>query len=481
MGGVGVLIVIVIIRVVLSYQGQQPSTWLTVRPSFLAAALRFALLIGAYGVWANGGPTWLIGLLLLAAVPNLLIQGLVISSGIPGLAFALTRALRPPGVGTENYSAAVLNELRARLRWGWLLDDERLLRLSRPLRRGDRIDAARGATVAVRATLDALKGDFEHARPLFALAMEMRHSPRNVRCYCQAWLLADAAKRADYVEVLRLSWRGPRTRRRRFLRACAERLLLQELHNPALLLALWLFAPGRRQGLGLLRLALSRQSAEPLPKPAESLAAARDVAAHLMAPGALASRERVRQAAQLWQGVLDRGELRSWVESRALAIDANIDVDATAARVERAVIGVLADRWQAAPPSPAEDEPDLLLTAIDDVRSHLFDEVEQLVSELNTGEQRSNGETEQHFRRWAEVRRLMSRYAALFPNDKDLFYDSFGAHVLNHGVWLNNRELAYSFGYDVFRFLSTFLDKEHESQALLKSNMKIAARSAAQQ
>ncbi len=138
-------------------------------------------------------------------------------------------------MGTENDSAAVLNELRARLRWGWLLDDERLLRLSRPLRRGDRIDAARGATVAVRATLDALKGDFEHARPLFALAMEMRHSPRNVRCYCQAWLLADAAKRADYVEVLRLSWRGPRTLRRKFLRACAERLLLQELHTPALL------------------------------------------------------------------------------------------------------------------------------------------------------------------------------------------------------------------------------------------------------
>lgn len=86
---------------------------------------------------------------------------------------------------------------------------------------------------------------------------------------------------------------------------------------------------------------------------------------------------------------------------------------------------------------------------------------------------------EEHVRRWAELRSLIQRYVERFPRDVDLFYDSLGINLLNHGVWLNNRELAYSLGYDIFHFLSQILGENHESQPLLKSKAKIAKRSAA--
>lgn len=477
MGGLGILLFIAV-RLLIHYQGKGTSpSPVQVRPSFLASALRWALFIAACVVLAQGGPLWVIALLAAAAVPNLLIDGLVIPSGVPGLAYVLTRSLRPPGVGTENYPAAVFNELRARLRRGWLLDEERLERLARPLLRSGKIDAARGASVAATAMLDALRGDFDHARPLFELSMGMQFSPRNVRCYSQAWLLADAGRRRDHVALLRFSRRGPRSFRRWFSRACAERLLGQKPHSSAFLWALWLLAPGRRHTLGLLRLALAQPAgAEAVPSLGEGLDAARDAARRLLGPSGPVSRERVRQAADAWQHCLDRGELRAWFETRAQTVDANLDVDAMAARVEQDVLGLLADTWQAAPctPSLEDDAPELLFAANDAVRSRLLDEVEPLVSELPTGDQRSNGETEQNFRRWAEIRRLMLRYAELFPDDAELFYDSFGPQILNHGVWLTNRELAHSFGYDVFQVLSAFLPKEHESQELLKGNCKIA-------
>ena len=157
-----------------------------------------------------------------------------------------------------------------------------------------------------------------------------------------------------------------------------------------------------------------------------------------------------------------------------------MDVDTLVARLEQGVLQLLADAWPNTPPSSFDEpQPELLRAAVDQVRSQLLDELEPLVGALQTGERQSTGQTEEHLRRWAEIRSLVRRYTDLFPQDVAVLYDSLGVHVLNHGVWLNNRELSYSLGYDVFAFLSQILDEQHESQTLLKSNAKIAKRSAA--
>jgi hypothetical protein len=192
--------------------------------------------------------------------------------------------------------------------------------------------------------------------------------------------------------------------------------------------------------------------------------------------------EQIHEAAELWETVLTNGSLKSWVEERASASGSNVEVDSIVARLEDGVLDLLAGSWQAAPPSAFDaPQPDLLRTAIGQVRSQLLDELEPLVGELQTGNRPSTGETEEHLRRWAKIRRLVRRYAELFPHGVDLFYDSLGTNVLNHGVWLTNHELAYSIGHDVFRFLSQLLGKTHHAQKLLKSNSKIAERSAAAQ
>src|SRR6185503_11116778 len=121
------------------------------------------------------------------------------------------------------------HELRARVRRGFGLGDESTQRLARrlaPIFDDPNDRTVRGATVTARGMLDVIGGGWESGRDLFNVVQDMRwlHAPRSVRAYCQGWLLADAAARGAHHEVIRLSRRGPATRRRAFLAACARRL-----------------------------------------------------------------------------------------------------------------------------------------------------------------------------------------------------------------------------------------------------------------
>lgn len=474
------LLVFILVRLLASgaSSGSSSQTSLQIRGTHLAWVLRVLLLGVAVGLALEG--TVLLPLLLaLAAYPTLLLEWVLVPAGIPGLAFVATRVLRPAFVGNENYSAAVFWELRARLRFGLLLKPKSLGRWSQRLFH-DRWTKPRGASLAARAILDALAGDLDSARQLFNLGMNFRHSTYSIRAYCQAWLMADAARRGDYVEVRRLSWWGKRTWRARFMDACAARLQGEAFAAPLRLVCLWLLAPGRRASFGLLRTALRAAPNELDAALAPGFAAARDATVALLsAPGARVTRGRLRRLAVSWEQVLASDEVRARLGKRLSELDAAADASLLQSRFEAGIVDLLSDAWRRSRPEPASGgEPALLAAAVDQARSQLLDQLEPLVEQLPTGKHPSRGDSEGHHRSWAEIRALCERYLTLFPDEGGALYDSFGSTLLNHGSWLHNTELAYALARDVFAWLCWLAPTGHDDRELLVSNHGISLRAA---
>lgn len=444
-------------------------------------AVRGAFLVGAWCLRHDIGIEWQI-VCIASGLPGLVVELLLIPAGVPYVTYYFTRLMYPFAIFGEPRGRAVFNELRARLRRGWLLAPERVAPLCRFLvvfnaSGNDRVVCA--ATLAARAQLDALSGDEEHARELFAVvqAMDWRHAARAARVYSQAWLLSDAARRAAFHEVVRLSFRGPYTGRRWFMRSCALRILG---HEPASqnwkLTVSWLFSPARRHSFGLLRRALA---AKPAPEPRATqggLSAAQRRTFELMrlAKG-VATRQEIARLARTWQTVFDSGELHRNLTERRLALGASFDADAVAARFERQITAVLAELVAATLPQPdLADCPLLLLTAMDRLQNDWFGELEALCAALPRGDASTSNDLERHWRTWARVRHLTNLLSDVLPERADWISASVGGQLLNHGAWLFNRERAQTLAHEVFHFLLRITPKSDPNRETILRNDRLS-------
>jgi hypothetical protein len=472
MGGAAIVIAVIVIRALLSSQGSgDGNSGLAVRPVFIGNIVRAALGLVAFGMVVVGEVVpWGVAFAFLS-YPTPALNHLLVPLGIPGLAFTLTRLVRPPQLGFENPSAAVFYELRARLRWGFMLRPEQRRRLGLRLF-ADASWRARGTSIAARALLDALDGDLDQARAMFSLAATFEHAPRDVKSYCQAWLMADAAARGDYVELLRVSERGPRTSRARFLGACARRILGFGIADRRLYW-LWLLAPARRQGLRLMQLARSTPWPDPAPPLEPGFGPARDALVQLQAAGAV-TREQVTVVAVAWDTLLRSGELEAQLAERLSKLDSNADPARLAGEVEQEVTELLGEAWQRAR-GPAGPPPALLLAAIDGVRARLLDELETLVAPLRHGDMRTTDETLEHTRTWAEIRYRSDHYLALFPDEAPTLNDAIGSELWSHAVWLHNRECCYPLSHDLFRWLVAVTPPGDTNLETLRENQQLSA------
>jgi hypothetical protein len=472
--GAGFLIFIVV-RIILAARAGEGAQTESTRP-VLVAILRL-LVGGGVAVAALDSPSVVpVGAAVLVLLPGAPLA-LVTALGLPVLPFWLTRVLRPWSAGKENLAAAVFFELRARLRFGVLLSPQRVQKLADSLFSMSGVPAARGYTLVAQGMVDALQGNVDQARALFNLALDFRHCPLNVRRYVHAWLLADAAERARWPDVLRLTRRGPFSMRRLLFRSCAEQLLGVRSHSRLRLRLLWLASPGRRQSLPLVR-ACEQVTPVDLPPLGHDFRAALEGAARLSAaPPGTVTRAEVDEIAALWQTTLEEGSLRHHLIARMNEQGSGFDVDVALSSVEQKVVSLLANSL--AQTTSALDElnphrPLILLTAEDSLQDALFSELETLGAGLETGEAPWNADLEALVRRWSEIRWTAQRYFDLFPQSQAIFYDNFGTAFLNHGAWLHNRVRAYPLACDVFSWLRKSVPDGHDDLKLLRDNEKLS-------
>jgi len=476
MPGVGIAIMLAIRIAVYMMKGSKgPIFNWRINPGAGLLVLRIGLLMFAAAF--VGGSNWPVAAFLaLWIIPHPLIDHVLVPAGIPHLSYYASRFFFPYSLANEGRGRAVFNEIRARLRWDFALDEAGCSELGEALFVGWTDAKVRGGDVAARGMLDALAGNLEAARAWFNLAQSSsyRQADWAVRRYSQAWLLADAARRGAHHEVLRLSRRGPFTIRRLFFRGASARLLrLEGAPSDRKLGLLWLLSPGRRVSQTLLRQAKLRPVVpfvtNPKPDPRRQT-----VRFARRAPGSI-SRDELRRLALAWQEQFTRGELTDYIETRRQELNGAFSATELGARVEESVISMLADFWRHSPSEANSNEPDpsLIVAAKDHLQSELLGELEALCGALDRGDETASDEFEDYWRAWAQIRWLAEEYLDLLPERSSLLFNSVGGQLLNHGAWLCNKARARSLGRDIFRWLHPLAPAESENKAVLTRNLKL--------
>jgi hypothetical protein len=476
--GLGILLII-LVRVILSADAGSNSVFS--RPWIVSLAVRAALIFAAFSTLIARSPVWTV-VCLVVAFPLIVVRLVLAPLGIPNAVFHFTRFLRPHSIAEEAVGGATYHELRARLRHGTRLGGEATRPLAKEL--SNQFDAAndrkvRGTTLAARGILDALDGSWQSARELFDVVQDMRprHAPRAARVYSQSFLLADAARRGAYHELVRLAARGPVTFRRAFLRACALRMLGRpDAPRDLVLKLLWLTVPARRATLPLLKSALLARPRAPIVLPGGDLASVtRATVLLLRLPRGTATRGELFAIARAWQALLEGDELRARVATRRDELEATFDGGAVTAALEAGLTTLLAELLCSTPSDASEtvDEPLLVIVAKDGLQSELLAELEELAADLPTdGDKRFEG-YDHHWRTWARLRAVTCRYLDALPERREHIYHAIGATLLNHGAWLHNTEEGKLVAHDVFRFLLKLAPRGAEDYETLKKNAAI--------
>jgi hypothetical protein len=457
----------------ISRTAQAGLAWFAIRALLLTLAW-FNFAVDEYWLWS-------IDLLALGLGP-LIVISFLIPLGIPSLAYYFTFVARPPLFRGDARGDAVFNELCARVYWGRGATPESTHKYTQPLielRKGsDR--AVHGSSLAARAMLDAIANDNERARELFNVVQNLWpiFAPRSVRLSAQAWLLADAAQRGAFHELLSLSKRGPRSRRRWFLGKVAQRLLgVDPAPSSAALKLAWLCAPARRLHYGLLRRALTAPRARAVALGKSDLNDVRRTTVELAcAPAGTVSRARLREVATAWQQLFSENTVRTSFVVRANLLGSNVDVDELSAEVQTSIVDLLATLYRQAPADGASDEtePSLLRAAKDAIQYELLDALESACRVLPRGKSPARGELESHWRAWAKIRKLADTFFELLPERRHLVYDAVGMPLLNHGAWLFNTEKAMFVAHDIFRFLAPLAPPHSQYAATIQRNLKIS-------
>lgn len=473
-----VFLIIIIVRVVAAHNRGQSTVidWAWPKRALILLVRMTALML-AVGMLGGGGSVWLGLTYLLVAFLHPVTRWFVTPLGVPYVSYWLTRAAFFGGGRSE----AIFNELQARLRYGRLLGSDRLTGFALHLFRGQTDKKVRGVNVAIRAILDALTGDLVQARLLFKLASELnwRIAPRYVRAYAQAWLMAEAARRGAWQEVLRISKLGPWTRRALFYRSAARRLLQYENAPSDLALACaWLAAPNRAACLPLFKRASVVAPRAPLEVASESLENVRRATYAALRLGAVTRRE-IRTLAEAWQEVFDRGEHEELTETRAEALGSDSDAAQIASEFEGEVVALLAELWRNSLPdrSIEAEDPDLLVAAKDELQFELLGEFETIAGRLCTDDEEPKGERddyEPHWRSWARLRGVAREYLDVLPERGELLCDAGCTQVLNHGAWLYNGMRARALAQDVFRWLLPRFPKNSENHRIVKRNIRLS-------
>jgi len=438
------------------------------RVILLTATLTLALMAKSPAWWSCACFGWV--LMPLYAVP------LAVRSGMPRVAHAVTRISH---LGTGR-ALAVFNELRAFAARARTVDRKKLRRRVIVLFDLPTDNFVRHASVASLALLDALLGDPASARALFRVIQDFGYpyASRSIRTYAQVWLLADAANRGSYAEVVELSYRGPITFQRRYFRA---RALHHLRHAPApsrwLEAGAWLVTPLLRYRLGPSP-KLDNESVRPELTIPPELPGVRQVTfdALRLNPGQI-TRSEVRNLAAAWQSAFESGEVLAHVTRQAEQVDALIDADAAVARIEDGLVEALAELWQHSLPDTNETPPNppLLEYAKDRLQSELLDDIQSVVGRLPHGKDQRPMLFEHEWRAWAQLRAKLTSFETMIPERAEQLVHTATLPILNYGAWLYNSQNARALSNEIFRWLLKRYPKDHVDYKTVKRNVRISA------
>jgi hypothetical protein len=470
-------IVIIVIRVLAARQKGQP---ISVSPSLVSVTvnltIRMFAALFALVVWQEKGSIFLVVGVFLVVFSFLLVPIVIVPIGIPHLSYVLTR-LSYFGFGS---TIAIYNELLSRLRYGRGLSSAALERFERGLFVGSNGRNGRGYRVAIRAILDAIRGERDSARHLFQLVAELRsrQAPRRVRAYCQAWLLADAFERRKLNEVVHVSTRGPFTLRARFFRAAAYRLLeAPNAPSDTVLTMGWLLCGNPGKTWELYQAAKVRKCRKRilLGELRLDTVRLRTFEALRLNPGVV-TRSEICELASAWQVVFDNRQHEEFLSTRLDVGAVDIDVVQIAANFENEVISVLVELWRRSLPLEThfDEEPPLLVAVKDEIQFELVGQFERIANGLARDPSDPDGDYESHWRNWARLRTIARDFLMYLPERHVQLSDAGCTHVLNHGAWLYNHERARVLAHDIFRWLVTYFPKDSPNYEVVSRNVRLS-------
>jgi hypothetical protein len=404
----------------------------------------------------------LVTLLVPVMFPVIFTTRVLVPLGLPRVAYYFAWLTAPPYYFLERRGAAVLFGVLAAIR-SRRPDPETLDFLEgRLLLEG----TAREATVAAAGLLAAARGKLEAARLLLASVDGLPgHALARVpRRMARSWLVADAARRGLWRDVVRLGRRpGSYERWPHAMAAFGERLARAPGAPPnAWLVVLWLVAPHRRTTLPVLRRALAtprtpRGAPDPVTTAAvpDGLVQTLDVAvrAHadcLRAPSARC----VAASAAAWDAVRAGKAGAASVARRALVLGARVDVESAMARLVDAVEADLAAFVDVVPAATVESSV-TLRGAASRARACAHDDVQTAADSLRDRTIRKipldiHGE----WLAWASLRAPWERLcASASVADRRAVFAFAHPAACNYAVWLFNARTEKLLANTVFRWL----------------------------
>ncbi len=335
----------------------------------------------------------------------------------------------------------------------------------------------RGAGMAAHALFAAARGDDESARALFAsvLALDAGAVPAAARRVTIDWLVADAAERGAWAEVVEHGRLAGSSATARFLAAVGERLLGRRAEPAWRLWVAWAWGGQRFATLPLLRQALEAPGAAAPDDGAEGGASAHvDAPAgeHREAPppdaweAALTRHARASLAepiavdllatAAAWDRAFAEPGARRRVDERAIALGAMRGAAAWPA-VQRQVEADLADaaRRAGAPLRPLQEAGGVAARAAATLRAELLGELELAGTALRA--RVDQGRVLSPVDEWREHRALADAYrrAVAIGGDelRRLAFSKLKNDIWGHAYWLSNTRGQTTLAHAMYAFL----------------------------
>jgi hypothetical protein len=367
---------------------------------------------------------------------------------------------------------------------------------------------ALGAAGVVAAGLVAAsRGQRDAARDLMrnAASFEAEVAPPAARVVANEWLVADAAARGDWPQVMRLGVRPDvASAQTRFLAFAAARIRREPLiGEPSAtdigMRWLWLLTPDHRRTRPLLRQALAtprvmyprkpQPKPTPAPPPLDPAEFAGDPVAYAQALHALwgtaVDLERsltpghLVELCRAWDAAF-AGSMLTRLTQRSQALTTVTTPDAAAAQIRRTVSQELADLGARAQipltvlleAGGVGAEAGLLL------RAELLGEVEKLSQNLRSRTQQKRGlPAVEELREWNTLRRAHERAATLGGLEvRRLMFPDIHLNVCNYAVWLWNDRKEYGISGPLFRWLLAEAEAVGDEEAIVLQRKNVGVK-----
>lgn len=463
--------------------GRRGEQHYAISPENWAFIAKSGALVMAFAIQVEGNPAPYAGIPMWLGVfafcmPMFALRCVVIPLGWPMLAFWMVRLCRPlcfandTKAGGMFCAALALARSRAsRRRLEWLA------------RKVNALPTLMGTAAVAAGILAAVRGDRSMARCLLGSA-DRSPAPRMpgvVRVAARDWLVADAARAADWREAIRLGKNRKEKTRWSYAVACiAERLVGHaEAYGNAQLWLCWLLAPRRRATLPLLRRALQ---AAPRAKPpaamdgpeAQDLPSALAGMVRLLAHRQCCTARTFADAVREVERQLDHPATRDAISQRLRTLASPAAEAEVIARLREGLRALLVPAIEACPHlAQGAYRAAGIMQAVEEVKRKLYRDIDVRCADYRARvRDKAALETYAEWRAWAELRDAAELLLRLDPDAERTLFQTVRSPLWNFAFqeYTANR-MAMS--HEVFSWLHRHARSDPDAAASLEKNARV--------